>query len=145
MRSPLQTFSLLLLFLIFGHDLVAQIAQNALVRELPTNTAITINKEFTIQAGAQSYVLDSGKGKICNCQFFTQESNQNRLYDINQQLSLKNITIQGLFDGSQMHVARIYFNGTKDYFKLKCYGRDILVKHISEFLVVGSSPIVEGD
>ena len=145
MRSPLRTFSLLLFFLIFGQGLFAQIAQNALVRALPSNTAITINKEFTVQAGAQSHLLDSGKGKICNCQFFTNGSNQNRTYDINQQLSLKNITIKGLFDGSQMHVVRMYFNGTQDYFKLKCFGRDILVKHISEFLVVGSSTIVEGD
>ncbi|MCH2022595.1 MAG: hypothetical protein MK207_08975 [Saprospiraceae bacterium] len=145
MRSPLQTLSLLLFFSIFGHGLVAQIAQNALVRELPSNTTITINKEFTVQAGAQSYLLDSGKGKLCSCQFFTQRKNKTRIYEINDQFSLKNVTIKGLFDGSQMHVARMYFNGTKDYFKLKCYGRDILVKHISDYLVVGSSLIVEGD
>ena len=60
-----------------------------------------------------------------------------------QIFSLKSVSIKGIFDGSQMHIARIFLNETAGYFKFKCYARDILVEHISDFLEVDTTGLVE--
>ncbi|BDS12072.1 hypothetical protein [Aureispira anguillae] len=134
MRVYLQLlFTIGLIFL--GTVTYSQTTLETRLRELPENTKITVNYSLKLPEGAKSVWLDNGKGKICSCQLLIAESNnENRVYQSNQTLSLKKITIKGLFDGSQMHVARVYFHNTDDYFKFKCYARDILVKHIAEYL-----------
>ncbi len=123
----------------------SQIAINTDLRNLAQNTEFVLNKPFTIPANSKSVLLDEGTGKICSCQFFTTKSDKERIYKKNKLLYLNNITIKGLFDGSQMHIARIYFIGTDDYFKFKCYTRDILVNHLSEFFSIGNINVASED
>lgn len=127
----------IMLLLSYSSNLIAQVGLDTKLRALPENTEIRVQTAFEIPADAKSVMLDNGKGKICSCQLFTPEpSAQSRSYTTEETLLLRTITIKGLFDGSQMHVARIYFHNTRDYFKLKCYAREILVEHIAEFLRV---------
>lgn len=124
----------------------AQVTTDTKLSKLPPNTKIAFKEPFEVPIGVKSVVLDDGKGKICSCQFFTHSTQEkNQFYDTERLFSFKTITIKGLFDGSQMHVARIYFNNTSDYFKLKCYTRDILVEHISEYLTVGTVDTVANE
>lgn len=138
MRTFLSLIFVVLFVFTFSHT-QAQVAESTSLYDLPEGTEFTIKKSFEIPAGAKSILLDDGKGKICSCQFFTSEAKeQGQLYHTNYSLSLKTVSVKGLFDGSQMHVARIYFKNTSDYFKLKCYTRDLLVEHLSDYLNVGT-------
>lgn len=147
MRTSLQIliYSLVLCCSISLHS-QAQVATSTKLSKLAINTKIALKESFEIPKGAKSVVLDNGKGKICSCQFFTHSAEKkSQLYETERLFSFKTVTIKGLFDGSQMHVARIYFNNTSDYFKLKCYTRDILVEHISEYLKVGTIDTVANE
>lgn len=124
---------------LMSNDLQAQIMADTKLMTLPEGTKMAMKESFGIPVGAKSVLLDNGKGKICSCQFFTATAQDEiQLYDSKHLFSLRKVTIKGLFDGSQMHVARIYFENTSDYFKLKCYTRDILVKHVSDYLTIGA-------
>jgi hypothetical protein len=85
--------------------------------------------------------LDNGDGKICSCQFFTQEDSIDRVYEQGKSLRIRNITIKGLFDGSQMHVARIYFEQSSSYFKFKCYSREITIQQLQDYITIGEHSI----
>lgn len=126
----------LLCFILMG---TASQAQQ--LTELETATPFVIKQAFEIPLGAQSMVLDQGKGKMCSCQFFAVDTKEGETvsYTAGQELILRKVTVKGLFDGSQMHVARIYFQNTNDYFKFKCYTRNITLEHIQDFLELGKT------
>jgi hypothetical protein len=145
MNRTLYTLGAFIFFLFMTKSLSAQVAPQTGLRSLAFNTEISLAQEFTIPAGVNSLWLDSGKGKLCSCQFFVKDSQREKQYEKSQQFSLKQVTVKGLFDGSQMHVARIYFNESNDYFKFKCYTRNVLVQHVSEFLIFGSGIVVKQD
>jgi len=145
MNRILYTLNTFIFLLFMTNSLSAQVAPETGLRSLAFNTEISFAQEFTVPAGARSLWLDSGKGKLCSCQFFTKESEVDKKYEKSQQFSLRDVTVKGLFDGSQMHVARIYLNENSDYFKFKCYTRNILVEHVSEFLTIGSGIVVKQD
>lgn len=139
MKTLAKVFGVTLFLMVLNTLSYGQIIPETSLRELPENTQMVVNKSFEISSEAKSVWLDNGKGKICSCQFFSSNTEgKTRFYQTGNILLLKKVIIKGLFDGSQMHVARIYFNNTDDYFKVKCYARDILVGHISGYLNVGS-------
>lgn len=122
--------------LLINQSLTAQVTNEVKLRDLPAGTTITLNQEFALPAGQTSLWLDSGKGKTCSCQFFGKDTGQETAYAKGQELTLRQISVKGLFDGSQMHVARVYFNETPNYFKFKCYARDIDAEHVSDYLTI---------
>lgn len=139
MRTFLQLFIVVILFSLMLNKVQAQVTIDTKLNDLLEGTKVTIKTAFEIPAGAKSILLDDGKGKICSCQFFASETKENKqLYNREHLFSLRTVVIKGLFDGSQMHVARIYFKNTSDYFKLKCYTRNLLVEHVLDYLNVGT-------
>ena len=143
MKTTLQLLFFTSCLLFCSNSLFAQIDTETNISVIPLNTEISISKQFVIPAGANAVTLDDGKGKLCSCKFYTPESEETRTYEQNQSKTLKNITIKGLFDGSQMHVARVYFNESNEYYKFKCYSRDIKVKDIAPFIRFGLDTMVK--
>jgi len=135
-------FAVVVFVLLTTHSLTAQIADEARLRDLEEGTTITFNEKVVLPAGQTSLWLDTGKGKTCSCQFFGKDTGEETIYEAGKQLSLRLVSVKGLFDGSQMHVARVYFNETPNYFKFKCYARDINVGHIADFLTVESNAVI---
>lgn len=134
-------FATLLATILFNPNVVAQLSNNSFVRNLTKNTEFTVQQAFQIPAKKKSILIDNGDGKICSCQFFTQESTVERVYEQGKVLRIRNITIKGLFDGSQMHVARIYLENSPSYFKFKCYSREITIEQLQDFVSIGDNNI----
>jgi hypothetical protein len=122
-------------------NLQAQVSNKSYVRNLPKQTEVWLRQAFEIPALKKSVLLDNGDGKICSCQFFTQEDSIDRVYEQGKSLRIRNITIKGLFDGSQMHVARIYFEQSSSYFKFKCYSREITIQQLQDYITIGEHSI----
>ena len=139
MKKRIHLFIFISFVLLTTTTLQAQITSKTNLRDLPVSLDVSIAKSFEVPSDTTSVLLDNGKGKVCSCQFFTDKSTQVKFFDKSLELTLKDITVKGLFDGSQMHVARVYFNETDSYFKFKCYARDIKVEHVLEFLTFGSN------
>ncbi len=132
--------SLLILALLYP-NLQAQVSNKSYIRNLPEHTEVWIQQAFDIPALKKSILVDNGDGKICSCQFFTQKDSTERIYEQGKLLRIRNITIKGLFDGSQMHVARVYFEHNNSYFKFKCYSREITIKQLQDYITIRENSI----
>ena len=106
--------------LFFIPSISAQIYDNSYLADLPVNTTIYIKSNTKIPKGTTLVTVDDGQGKMCSCQFFITPTDYDRELKAKRPLSIKEIKVKGLFDGSQMHVFKIYLNGSNDFFKLKC-------------------------
>ena len=142
MKTHIHTLIAIISLLIFSQQLNAQVTTKTRLRDLSANTKVNLTKGYLIPAETESIIIDSGEGKLCSCKIFAQKLIVGHEYEKDKQLTLKAIEIKGLFDGSQMHVARVYFNETSDYFKFKCYARDILVEHVLEYLIFEENALV---
>lgn len=101
-----------------------------------------VKDSIFIPSAMNNVWVDSGEGKLCSCQFWVHPKNQPRQLTTQQALDIADIQIKGLFDGSQMHVVRIYLD-TRDYFKLKCYGKRITKKHLELFFTYKEKETME--
>lgn len=122
-------------------NLRAQSPNEIFIRNLPKQTKAFLQKAFEVPALKNSFLVDNGDGKICSCQFFIQIDSIDRVFEQGKLLRIKNITIKGLFDGSQMHVARIYFEDSSGYFKFKCYSPEITIQQLQEYISIGENSI----
>jgi hypothetical protein len=111
----------------------AQVTTETILTELPPSTLLYSKSDFEVPSNSISVVLDSGAGKSCSCQFFTEKKDYDRTINSTDQLLIDMIKVKGIFDGSQMHIARIYLKGNIGYFKLKCYSRRMMLEHALEF------------
>lgn len=114
--------------LFFVSSISAQIYDNSYLADLPNNTTIYIKSDTKIPKGTSLVTLDNGQGKMCSCQFFITPTDYDRELKAKRPLSVKKIKVKGLFDGSQMHVFKIYLNGSSDFFKLKCGTAQLQIK-----------------
>jgi len=133
MRKEIIKLTCLIMCLFFVQSIFAQIYDDSYLADLPANTSIYMKSDINIPKGASSVLLDSGQGKICSCQFFINPVDYNRELKAKRPLQVKKIKVKGLFDGSQMHVFKIYLNDSNDYFKLKCYTAQLQIKDFNKF------------
>ena len=116
-----------------------QLTNETILTELPSSTLLSSKSNFTVPSNSTSVLLDSGLGKPCSCQFFTDKKDYDRMINSQDQLLIDMIKVKGVFDGSQRHIARIYLKGNIGYFKLNCYSRRMMLEHALEFFDISTN------
>lgn len=111
----------------------AQLTHNTYLSNLPQGTKIQLKHSFSIPSYQNSVTIDAGESNRCSCHYYTKSTAEERLIDKNIPLAVRHVSVKGIFDGSQRHVARIYLKNQAGYFKLKCYSRRMLVEHVLDY------------
>lgn len=114
----------------------AQLSHNTYLANLPQDTKIQLKHSFSIPSYQSTLTIDAGESNRCSCHYYTKSTAEERLIDKNIPLEVRHVSVKGIFDGSQRHVARIYLKNQAGYFKLKCYSRRMLIEHVLDYFIV---------
>lgn len=113
-----------------------QVQSNAHLSHFNKALQLRPKKAFVLPAYHAVVAIDKNNNKRCSCVFYSQKLAKDLVFDSSSVLSIRHISVQGIFDGSQQHVARIYLKNHSGYFKLKCYARRMLVEYLSDYFTI---------